>query len=852
MTISYNWLSQYFTESIYINVLTDILTSTGLEVDGCERVQQVKGGLAGVVIGEVLVKNQHPDADRLSVTVVDIGRGEPLQIVCGAPNVAVGQKVAVATIGTTIYPSSGEPLTMKKSKIRGVESFGMICAEDELGLGESHAGIMVLRADALIGQEAATYFELHDDYQIEIGLTPNRADAQSHIGVAEDVAAALVARGLTKKTTSELLKYPTNGHDIFKITSPQLPINVRVMNEVACPRYMGVVISNLKIAESPAWLRERLMSVGVRPVNNVVDVTNFILHELGQPLHAFDYAAIGKHEIVVQNLPKNTNFITLDAQKRELHNEDLMICDGNNEPMCIGGVFGGAKSGVSDSTTAIFLEAAYFEPIGIRRTAGRHLLRTDAARTFEKGIDPNGVSAALQRAASLILEVAGGNIASAVHDFYPNPIVEKQILVRFSRVNQLIGNDLGIDTIKNILKALRMETIAETAENITVKVPSNKPDVTREIDIIEEILRIYGLNNLVLGTDVKSTLSTADRTESYRLRNIVADNLAAKGFNEMMGLSITQSKYFEDALPMPFQFMVFINNTANKGLDVMRPTMIFSGLEAVVRNQNRQNSDLKLFEFGKTYSMESAAENTKNTTKNTTENLEKQGMAMGASINFATKKYSERMMLSLVMTGQKDAENWHNTTKAATTFYGMKAQVEGVLHRLGIDAGNQYTAIEDNARFAYGIKIHKGQQVLAQFGLLQPRICKKMDIKQAVFYAEFEWEAILKNTKKAKTVFAPLSKFPFVRRDLTLIIDKNASYQNIEMAVKKETKKLLQTLNLFDVYENETHVGEGKKSYSISMTFQDTEKTLVDKDIDATMQRVIASLEKMGATIKGK
>ncbi|MEY4928144.1 MAG: hypothetical protein RI894_2582, partial [Bacteroidota bacterium] len=532
MTISYNWLSQYLAEPIPIDRLTDTLTSIGLEVDGCERAQQIKGGLDGVVVGEVLAKSQHPDADRLSVTVVTIGRGEPLQIVCGAPNVAVGQKVAVATIGTTIYPSEGEPLTMKKSKIRGIESFGMICAEDELGLGASHDGIMVLRPDAPVGQAAATYFELHDDYKIEIGLTPNRSDAQSHFGVAQDLAAALSARGLSQ--SKNLLKSIKNAHNIGKLarnsakitaenakTKPtKLPITVRVANETACPRYAGLVIAGLKVADSPAWLRERLLSIGCRPINNVVDVTNFVLHELGQPLHAFDYHTIAKSEVIVQNLPKGTTFTTLDEQKRSLHEEDLLICDGENAPMCLAGVFGGEKSGVSEATTAIFLESAFFEPINIRRSAGRHLLRTDAARTFEKGIDPNGVVVALERAASLILDIAGGHIASEIIDLYPKMIANKEIMVRYNRVNQLIGNDLGIDTIKNILSALNMPTIAEDAESITVSVPTNKPDVTREVDIVEEILRIYGLNNLKLGTDVKSTLTTADRTESYRLRNI--------------------------------------------------------------------------------------------------------------------------------------------------------------------------------------------------------------------------------------------------------------------------------------------------------------------------------------------
>jgi phenylalanyl-tRNA synthetase beta chain len=824
MIISYNWLSDYLSQKIDITVLTETLTSIGLEVEGCEERQAVKGGLQGVVIGEVLTREQHPDADRLSVTTVNIGTAEPLQIVCGAPNVAAGQKVAVATLGATLYPSAGDPMTMKKSKIRGIESQGMICAEDELGLGASHAGIMVLDANAQVGQPAADYFDLKSDFIIEIGLTPNRSDAQSHIGVAQDVAAALTARGEKVSVNT-----PKNNAKSAKITENPLPIQVLVENDALCRRYAGVVLSDITVADSPKWLQERLLAIDVRPINNVVDITNFVLHEYGQPLHAFDYATITDATVRVKTLPKGTKFTTLDNNEIELSDEDLMICDGQNNGMCMAGVYGGAKTGVSESTKTVFLESAYFDAKTLRRSSTRHDLRTAAARAFEKGIDPNGCVTALQRAADLMVEICGAKIASATVDIYTQKIEKPQILVRFAQINRLIGNDLSVETVKNILNALNIAILQENTTDLLVEIPTNKPDVLRECDVIEEIVRIYGLDNIKIDTTVRSTLTFAEKPDAYALRNTVANHLAAQGLAEMMGMSITQSRYCE-MINVPTENLIFIHNTANKGLDVLRPTLVFAALEAVVRNQNRQNPDIALFEFGKIY------------LKKNTENV---------TVNNASNPVTETSKLSITITGQLQTESWHNKAKAAVSYYTLKAKVEGVLQRVGALDGLQMTALADDNRFVYGLKLHRGEQVVAEFGRLHTALCKKMEIKQEVFYAEINWDAVLKITKKHKVKFTELSKFPTVRRDLALVLDQSVNYQSIELIAKKEAKKLLQAVNLFDVYENEQHVGAGKKSCSVSFMFLDTEKTLNEKDIEGTMQRLIAAYEKqLGAVIR--
>jgi phenylalanyl-tRNA synthetase beta chain len=822
MIISYNWLSDYLSTKVDINVLTDTLTSIGLEVEGCEERQAVKGGLQGVVIGEVLTREQHPDADRLSVTTVNIGSGEPLQIVCGAPNVAAGQKVAVATLGATLYPSEGEPMTMKKSKIRGIESHGMICAEDELGLGSSHAGIMVLDANASVGQAAAEYFDLKSDYIIEIGLTPNRSDAQSHLGVAQDVAAALTARG-------EIVTAKEPAKKGFYSVADALPISINVENTALCARYVGVVLTDITVAPSPKWLQERLLAIEVRPINNVVDITNFVLHELGQPLHAFDYDTINGAEVRIKTLPQGTKFTTLDNNEIELNDADLMICDSQNTPMCMAGVYGGANTGVTENTKTIFLESAYFDGTSLRRSSTRHNLRTAAARAFEKGIDPNGCANALQRAADLITDLTGAKHASNVIDIYTHKKEKAQVVLRFAQVTRLIGNDLGVATVKNILNALNIAIIKENTSDLLLEIPTNKPDVTRECDVIEEIIRIYGLDNIKIDTTVKSTLTFAEKPDAYALRNTVANHLAAQGLVEMMAMSITQSRYCE-MINIATDSLIFIHNTANKGLDVLRPTMVFGALEAVLRNQNRQQPDLAFFEFGKIY----LQKNSQNVTSEKTPN-----------------PVTETSKLSITLTGQAAAESWLNKEKAAVSYYTLKARVEGVLQRVGALEGLQMTALADDNRFVYGLKLHRGEQIVAEFGRLHTALCKKMEIKNEVFYAEINWDSVLKITKKHKVKFTELSKFPTVRRDLALVLDKNVNYQNIELIAKKEAKKLLQAVNLFDVYENEQHVGAGKKSCSVSFLFLDTEKTLNEKDIEGTMQRLIAAYEKqLGAIIR--
>lgn len=813
MKISYNWLCQYLDIDLPIEQVSEILTDIGLEVEGMETHESIKGGLKGIVIGHVLEREQHPNADRLSVTKVDLGTGEPAQIVCGAPNVAAGQKVVVATVGATLYPSDGEEFKIKKSKIRGVESHGMICAEDEIGLGESHDGIMVLDGDAQVGMSAGDYFNIETDTIIEIGLTPNRSDATSHIGVAKDLAAYL---NVNHVHSGEVRVPSVEG---FDVQSTDVPIEVVVENTEGCPRYSGVIIKNLNIKESPEWLKNRLTAIGVKTINNVVDITNFILHELGQPLHAFDYREITDKKIIVKNLPKGTKFLSLDEVERTLHEEDLMICDGQENGMCIGGVFGGIKSGVKDDTTTIFLESAYFHPTMIRRTSTRHLLRTDAAKTFEKGTDPNGTVYALKRAALLLQELAGGQIASEIIDIYPTPVAKKQVTARFKRINTLIGAELSQQEIVAILSALEMDIVEVDADAITVAVPTNKFDVTREADIIEEILRIYGLNKVEMSQQVSSALSYTPRPDEYTVQNRIADLLTAGGYYETMSLSITQSKYTQEVLPFPDELLVYINNTSNQGLDIMRPTMLYGGLEAIAYNQNRQNTDLKFYEFGRTY------------------------------IEPVKGEYQEDKHLALFLTGQLQSESWRNTGKAATTFYDLKAQVENILARTGVEK-YQVTQIASDV-FAYGLKFHRGKQVLVEFGRLHTKVCKAMGVKQEVFYADFAWDNLLKALKNNRIIVADIPKTPAVRRDLALVINKNISFGEIEAIARKQGKKLLKDVNLFDVFEDESKLGQGKKSYAVSFVFQDDAKTLKDKEIEKIMSKMIRLYEdKLQAVIR--
>lgn len=826
MTISLNWLKEYIDINLPAEEISNLLTSLGLEVEGMEEVESIKGGLEGVVVGEVKECWRHPNADKLSLTKVDIGAGDLLQIVCGAPNVAAGQRVLVATVGTTLYPTGGEPLTLKLGKIRGEESQGMICATDELGIGEDHSGILVLPSETPVGKTAREYFNIEKDVVYEIGLTPNRSDATCHLGVARDLAAALqVQHG-----QSGGVKVPSVEN--FTVNNNSLPVAVKVENSEACPRYAGVTIKGVTIGESPDWLKKRLLSIGVRPISNIVDVTNFILHELGQPLHAFDLDEVAGNKIIVKTLPEGTKFQSLDERERSLSGHDLMICDGDSKPMCIGGVFGGATSGVKDTTKNIFLESAHFNAKWIRRSSTRHDLRTDAAKVFEKGSDPNVCVYALQRAAAMMVELAGGEIASEVVDVYPNPIENQQVTVTYDYVIRLIGMEIPKEKIKEILTALNMKIVEGTASSFTVSVPTNKADVTRPADVVEEILRVFGLDNVPAPTQIRSSMVASEKPEPNAVRNTVADFLAANGFNEVMNLSLSQSAFYKEILQKENSELVFVNNTSNVQLDIMRPTMLFSGLEAVMNNQNRQQSDLKLFEFGKTYHpiADSGLRNSDSTTPNS--------------------QFKEPQHLALFLTGQRWPESWRNKEKVSADFFTLKSFVGNVLARLGVGGGFQETAVKDDV-FAYGLKYHRGPQDLVVFGKVQPRVCKKMGIRSEVFYADLNWDLLLAAAKKQSISFTELNRFPTVRRDLALVIGKSVNFSDLAAVAKKVGKKLLKDINLFDVFEDETKLGEGKKSYALSLTFEDATRTLQDKEVDAVINELIEAFEgKLGAVIR--
>ena len=823
MQVSLNWLRQYLDTQQSEEAIGDLLTNIGLEVEGTATYETIPGSLAGLVVGEVLTCVPHPNANKLSLTTVHVGAAEPLPIVCGAPNVAAGQKVVVATIGTMLYPAEGEPFKIKKGKIRGEVSMGMICAEDEIGLGNSHAGIMVLAEDAPVGQAAATYFadQVVTDTVYDIGLTPNRSDATGHLGVAFDLSAALRTQhpgegALTRPDVSA-----------FQVTAPTLQPTVEVVATEQCTRYTGVCLTGVTVKASPAWLQHRLKAIGLTPKNNVVDITNYVLHELGQPLHAFDYDKIGGEGIVVQNLPSKTAFTTLDGVERQLDATDLMICDAQGKGLCIAGVFGGIDSGVTEQTTRIFLESACFNATAVRRTSMRHLLRTDAATRFEKGVDPNGTLYALQRAALLLQELAGGTIASEVIDWYPQPVARAEVAVAYRKVSDLIGVALPKADIHNILGYLDMPIVAEDEATFTVAVPTNKVDVTRDADVIEEILRIYGYNQVPMSDTLRSALAFAPKPNPFKVRNLLAELLTSIGYNEMMALSITRSEYYTKHWPQPAESLVYINNTSNQHLDLMRPHMLYSGLEAIVHNQNRQQQNLRLYEFGKTYTHEVVGKDD-------------------------ARDYVERQHLTLFLTGQRQAENWH-TAQQPVSFYTLKAHVEQVLQRIGLLPQQlQTTALkETDAPFVYGLRYHRGKQNIVTFGRLDGTLTQGMDIKQEVFYADFDVDVLLQILKKHKMSYKPVSKYPAVRRDLALVLDQQVNYSDILGIAIKTGGKQLRSTNLFDVYENAEHVGENKKSCSVSFLFQDDNKTLKDKDVDKIMNKLMAAYEqRLGALIR--
>ncbi len=808
MNISLNWLKKYVDFDLSVSELSEVLTNLGLEVSSVEEYVSVKGAMDGFVIGEVKTCHKHPDADKLSVTTVDIGGETLLPIVCGAPNVAARQKVVVATVGTTLYKGN-EELLIKKSKIRGEFSEGMICAEDEIGIGTDHEGILVLPADTKIGTKAADFFNIYKDTILEVDITPNRIDAASHLGVARDLAAFF------KQSRACELKMPSVAD--FKIDNNSNKIEVVVENQEACPRYAGITVSGIEVKESPDWLKNFIQAIGQKPINNVVDVTNFILHELGQPLHAFDANKISGKKVIVKTLENGTNFTTLDAVERKLNEKDLMICN-TEKGMCIAGVFGGAESGVKDETTDVFIESAYFDPIYIRKTAKRHILSTDASFRFERGIDPNITILALKRAAMLIKEIAGGEISSEIIDIYPNPIANFKVEVLYANIDRLIGKKLGNETIKNILTALEIKIISETETGLSLEVPPYRVDVKREADIIEEILRIYGYNNVEISTSVKSTIQFAPKPDPNKIKNAVSDMLSASGFNEAMSNSLTKAGYYDNSETYSAPKMVKILNPLSQDLNGLRQTLLFGGLEAVANNANYKNSDLKLYEFGNCYSFES----------------ENQGTDTLA-------KYKEGMQLALILSGNRIVTNW-NTKEEPTNFYELKLYVEKVLSSLNYQITDLKVSENENDVFAYGLEYGVKKNKLVNFGLVSKKLLKLFDIDFEVFYAEFNWENVIKYMPKAPK-YTEIAKYPAVKRDLALLIDKNIKFSELVHIAFQSERNLLKEVSIFDVYEGK-NLPDGKKSYAVRFILQDENQTLTDKQIDKIMSKLIASYTK--------
>ncbi len=817
MDISYNWLKDYINTNLPATEIAKILTDLGLEVGSVETIDTVKGGLRGLVVGEVLTCQKHPNADKLSVTTVDIGKGEPLPIVCGAPNVAAGQKVVVATVGTTLYPDE-EGFQIKKAKIRGEKSEGMICAEDEIGLGTGHDGIMELAPETKVGTPAAEYFKIESDIRIEVDLTPNRIDGASHIGVARDLAAFL-----KQKDNSIEVKWPSV--DNFRTDNHDWPVSVKVENPEACTRYSGLTISGLTVKESPDWLKNKLLAIGMTPINNVVDITNFILHEMGQPLHAFDGDKIKGNKVIVKTLKRGTKFTTLDEKERELDDQDLMICNAE-EGMCIAGVFGGIDSGVTEKTTRIFLESACFNPVFVRKTARRHTLNTDASFRFERGTDPNLTLYALKRAAMLIKEVAGGAISNEIVDIYPEPVEHHDVEISLAHVDRLIGKKIETTQIRKILKALDIDIVAEADGSWRVAVPPYRVDVKREADVIEEILRVYGYNNVEAPEKLNSTIVYADKPNIGKLRNTIAAQLVGAGFAEIMSNSLTKASYYEQSNSFPEDLVVKLANPLSSDLNGMRQTLLFNALEAVRHNRNRQNQNLRLFEFGNCYSL--------NPNKPASE----------------VKGYKEEEKLALIVTGNKTSGIW-NSEDQKVSFFDLKTWSYNVLERLGIDTRSCKEAANENDLIAEGLKITAADgKELFYMGMIHPSLLKNFDIDEPVYFAEMNWQVLVKASAQKSVMFKEISKFPEVKRDLALLLNNDVMFSQIKELALKTEKKLLKEVSLFDVYEGEK-LGAGKKSYAVSFTLQDTTKTLKDKQIDKTMSNLTRVFEQeLGAKLR--
>ena len=820
MNISYNWLKEYVDFTLTPDEVAAALTSIGLETGSVEEVQTIKGGLEGIVIGEVLTCEPHPNSDHMHVTTVNLGEGDPVQIVCGAANVAAGQKVVVATLGTKLYDGD-ECFTIKKSKLRGIESNGMICAEDEIGIGTSHEGIIVLPADAVPGTLAKDYYNIKSDYVLEVDITPNRADACSHYGVARDLYAYLKQNGYETS-----LRRPSD--EAFAVDNHELPIAIEVKDAALCPRYAGVSVKGVTVKESPEWLKDKLSTIGLRPINNIVDITNYILHAYGQPLHCFDADKVKCGKVIVQTLAEGTPFVTLDEVERKLSDKDLMICNAE-EPMCLAGVFGGLESGTTEATKNVFIESAYFNPTSIRKSARRHGLNTDASFRFERGIDPNITIYALKQAALLIKELAGGTIAMDICDVYPAPIEDFKVELKYDYVNSLIGKEIPADTVKGIVNSLEMKIEDENAEGITLSIPPYRVDVQRPCDVVEDILRIYGYNNVEIPLALKSSLTTKNKEDrSHRLQQLVAEQLVGCGFNEILNNSLTKAAYYDGNETFKSENLVNLMNPLSNDLNVMRQTLLFGGLESIAHNANRKSADLRFFEYGNCYYY----------------NKERKDAEKVLAC------YSEDYHLGLWLTGKRVSGSWAHADEDASV-YELKAYVENIFARLGLNLRSVVVGNLTDGIYSAALSYHtRGGKLLATVGIVSKKITKAFDIDNEVYYADINWKNLLQAIKSVKVSYTELSKFPSVKRDLALLLDKNVQFADIERIAYECERKLLKAVELFDVYEGK-NLEPGKKSYAVSFILQDEEKTLNDKQIDKIMGKLIASYEKqLGAKLR--
>ena len=820
MNISYKWLKEYVDFDLTAQQVADALTSTGLEVDALEEVQSIKGGLKGLYVGKVLTCEAHPNSDHLHVTTVDLGKGEPSQIVCGAPNVAAGQKVIVADLGCVLYDGDKE-FVIKKSKLRGVESNGMICAEDEIGIGNDHAGIIVLPEDAVVGTPAAEYYNLESDWLIEVDITANRADGLSHWGVARDLYAWLKSNGYeTKMHRPDCSAFTVDNHD--------LPIEVKIENTEACKRYACVSVTDCEVKESPEWLKNKLNTIGLRPINNIVDITNYVMMAYGQPLHTFDADMVKGHKIVVKTMPDGTPFQTLDGEEHKLSDRDLAICN-EEDPMCIAGVFGGKGSGTYETTKNVVLESAYFHPTWIRKSARRHGLSTDASFRFERGVDPNGTIYALQQAAILCKELAGGKVSMEICDVYPEPMKNAVVDLTYKYVHDLVGKDIPVEKIKSICESLEMKVLEETAEGLKLEIPAYRVDVTRPCDVVEDILRIYGYNNVEIPTQLKGSLVIkGDEDQKHKLANLVSEQLVGEGFNEILNNSLTKGAYYEGSASFPAENCVKIMNPLSTDLNVMRQTLLFGGLESVQHNVNRKRGNLRFFEFGNVYTFDPEKEN----------------------LDDPMQAYKEQYHAALWITGKRVEGSWAHANEDSN-FYELSAYVENILRRIGVKPGMIVRKKSESDIFSAGLTIeNRGGKKLIEMGIIAKKLQKQFGLDAPVFYAELNWTALMKVIKKNEVLYTEVPKFPAVSRDLALLVDNSVEFAQIEQIARQTEKKLLKKVELFDVYEGDK-LPAGKKSYAVNFILQDEEKTMGDKQIEAIMNKLIANIKKqLGAELR--